>query len=430
MNRRLRRTLAASGLLLAMATAALVWLNLRGEELLTPDPPPAAAPGTASASTTTADATLHQRGAYLARAGNCAACHTAPGGAAYAGGRGIATPFGTVYAGNLTPDPDTGLGRWSAAEFRRALQHGRGRDGRLLVPAFPYTHFTRVSRDDADALWAHLRSLPPVRQAAPPHALRWPFGTQPALALWRAFYFRPGRFEPDPRQSAEWNRGAYLVDGLGHCAACHGGRDALGGGGTLGSSGRPLMVERWSAPSLTDPAAAGARLQDLADWVRLLKTGQTDRAAAQGPMAEVVAGSTQHLAEADLRAMGVYLRSRLAPAAPPPAAPARPAEALARGAKLYEQHCADCHGPQGQGAPGAYPALAGNPTVTMADPHNLLRTITAGGFAPATAGNPRPYGMPAFDLPHADLAALATWLRASWGHDAAAVSTVQVLLAR
>jgi len=426
MSRRLR-LLGGALAVLAALTALLAWLNLRGEPPLEPDPPATSA---ATSAATAPDAATLQRGAYLARAGNCAACHTAPGGAAYAGGRALATPFGTVYAGNLTPDADTGLGRWSAAEFRRALQHGRGRDGRLLVPAFPYTHFTLVSRADADALWAHLRQLPPVRQATPPHALRWPYGTQPALAVWRALYFRPGRFEPDPRRDAAWNRGAYLVEGLGHCAACHGGRDALGGGGRLGGGGTPLAIDRWVAPPLTDPGAAGARLQDLDDWVRLLQTGQTDRAAVQGPMAEVVAGSTQHLHPADLRAMGVYLRSHLAPPAGPARLPARDADALARGARLYTRHCADCHGAQGQGAAGAYPALAGNPTVTMADPRNLLRAITAGGFAPGTAGNPRPYGMPAFDLPHADLAALATWLRAAWGHDAPPVGEVQVLLAR
>jgi mono/diheme cytochrome c family protein len=417
---------------LALALAALLgagallvaWLNLRGEEALQPDTA-AAAP---------ADAATLARGAYLARAGNCAGCHTARGGAAYAGGRDIATPFGTVHAGNITPDA-SGLGGWTAAQFRRALWHGRSADGRLLVPAFPYTHFTQVTRDDADALWAYLRSLPAVQQTNRPHALRWPYRSQAALAVWRALYFRPGPAETGlpADASATLRRGAYLVNGLGHCSACHANRGVLGGSGSLADSagGSALPGQRWQAPSLTDPGeiAMGARHAD--ELVQLLRTGLSDRAAVMGPMAEVVAGSTQHLSLPDLQAMVAYLQL-LAPPAPQRTAraAARPAALLDRGQQLYAEHCLACHGAQGQGAPGAYPALAGNPIVTLPDAGNLVQAITGGGFPPGTAGNPRPYGMPGFDLPHDDLAALATWLRASWGHDAPAVSAVQVLLAR
>jgi len=417
---RVLKRLAATAVLLAVLAATVLWLNLRGEAPLQPD-----TPGLASADQI-------QRGAYLARAGNCAACHTARGGAAYAGGRGITTPFGTVYAGNLTPDPTTGLGRWTRAEFWRALHHGRSRDGRLLVPAFPYPHFTQIRRADADDLLAYLRSLAPVVQANTPHALRWPYRSQAALAVWRALYFRPGEFQPDARRSADWNRGAYLVGGLGHCAACHAPRNALGASAGLAGStgGGALPLQRWVAPSLTDPAQAGVGDALVDDWVQLLQTGQSRRGVALGPMAEVVAGSTQYLTPADLRAMASYLRTLATPPAPPAGPFERPADRMARGAQLYTRHCADCHGAQGQGAPGIYPPLRGNPTVTLADPANLVQAITTGGFAPATAANPRPYGMPAFDLPHADLAALATWLRGSWGHGAAPVSEVDVLLAR
>jgi mono/diheme cytochrome c family protein len=423
LSRPLRLALGAA-LLLTAASLLLVWLNLRGEAPLQPDPPTPAAPGPA----------LLARGADVARAGNCAGCHTARGGAPYAGGRGIETPFGTVYAGNLTPDA-SGLGDWTAAQFRRALWNGRSADGRLLAPAFPYTHFTRVSRDDADALWAFLRSLPPVAQANRPHALRWPYGTQPALAVWRALYFQPGPGDDGlpPDASAVLRRGAYLVNGLGHCSACHAPRSLLGGSGGLADpgDGTPLPGQRWQAPSLTDPAAIGIGLRPAADWVQLLKTGLADHAAVMGPMADVVADSTQHLADADLAAMVTYLQAlapRTAPA--PERLPPRDAQTLDRGGRLYADQCASCHGAQGQGAAGAYPALAGNSIVTLADPRNLLQAITGGGFPPATAGNPRPYGMPPYDLPHDDLAALATWLRASWGHDAPPVTAVQVLLAR
>ena len=427
--RRHVKQLFAGALLLAALTSTVVWRNLEGEAALVPDPPTSATDAADAAS-----ASLIARGAYLARAGNCAACHTERGGAAYAGGRGIETPFGTVYAGNLTPDPATGLGRWTGAEFWRALHHGRSRDGRLLTPAFPYPNFTLVTRPDADALLAFLRSLPPVVQANRAPALRWPFDSTVALALWRALYFTPGSFQPDPRHDAEWNRGAYLVNGLGHCSACHAARNLLGASGALADrdAGSRLPGQRWLAPALANPAESGAVSGPRAELVALLKTGQSARSAVLGPMAEVVAGSTQHLSDADLQAMASYLQALPRPPAAdkPGHATERRADSLARGAELYTLHCADCHGAQGQGAPGIYPALAGNPVVTMADARNLVQAITVGGFPPGTAGNPRPYGMPAFDLPHADLAALTTWLRSAWTHDASPLSEVDMLRLR
>jgi len=413
-----RRLLVIVASLALMVSASIAWLNLHDSTDTTP-------PAPVSADTI-------RRGAYLALAGNCAGCHSARGGLPYAGGRAINTPFGAVYAGNLTPDA-SGLGGWTAIDFRRALRHGRGRDGRLLVPAFPYTHFTQVSRDDADALYAYLASLAPVAQVNRPQALRFPYNTQLALAVWRALYFSPGVTPMPAQRSADWQRGAYLVNGLGHCSACHGSRNWLGASAALdkGDGGAALPLQPWYAPSLVDPDQAGLQRWPLADAVALLQTGIALHGVAQGPMAEVVAQSTQHLSTADLRAMVSYLQSLPATATPntAPHAP-RPAAVMAQGGQLYRQHCLACHGAQGQGAPGIYPALAGNRLVTMARSDNLLLAITRGGFAPATAGNPRPYGMPPFDLDHAELAALMTWLRASWGHDAPPVSEVDVLLAR
>lgn len=411
-----------TAILIACLAAWVGWRNLQGEAALVPDPPAQAA-----------SAEQISRGAYLARAGNCAACHTARGGAPYAGGRGVVTPFGTVYSSNLTPDPSTGLGRWSAAEFWRAMHHGRSRDGRLLYPAFPYPNFSLVSRTDIDDLLAFLRSLPAVTQTQTEHALRWPYSSQAALGLWRALYFRPGEFNPEAERGKAWNRGAYLVNGLGHCSACHASRNLLGASAGLADTGAgsQLPAQNWYAPSLADPAEAGVTGESAAETVQLLKTGVSRRAAAMGPMAEVVAGSTQHLTIPDLQAMVELLRSiasedhrKKVPAIDPAA------DTMARGGDLYSRHCADCHGAQGQGAPDQYPALAGNRGVTMSNPRNLLQAITAGGFPPATDANPRPYGMPAFDLPHADLAALTTWLRAAWGHQAAPLSEVEVLLNR
>jgi mono/diheme cytochrome c family protein len=434
-----------------LATLVL-WLNLRGEA---PVPAQAAAgasstgtdvtgaaPGSGPAdvrpgpdsnpagSSPPAVAAQVARGAYLALAGNCAGCHTARGGAPYAGGHGIDTPFGTVYASNLTPDPATGIGDWSDAHFWRAMHHGRSQDGRLLYPAFPYTNYTRVTREDSDAIHAYLRSLPPVQQANRPHNLRFPYNSQAALAVWRALYFRPTPHEADPGRSPAWNRGAYLVRGLGHCSACHASRNALGasaddavlGGGTI-------PAQNWYAPALNAADEAGVAHWPTQDIVQLLQTGVTSHASVLGPMAQVVLQSTQHLNQADLEAMATYLQAL--PPAParnrsttPPAAP----DLLATGAKAYETHCSECHGGNGQGAPGIYPAVAGNRAVTMDPPINLVRVLLAGGFAPATAGHPRPYGMPPFAtvLSDEEMAGVLSYIRGAWGNDASAVSPLNV----
>jgi mono/diheme cytochrome c family protein len=408
----------AAGVLVA-AAALVAWLNLRDE--VDVDVPVAAL---------TASDSLLARGAYLARAGNCAACHTARGGAAYAGGRGIATPFGTVFSSNLTPDETTGIGNWTPAHFWRAMHNGRSKDGRLLYPAFPYPNYTQVTREDSDALFAYLGSLPAVERAATPHALRFPYDSQAALAVWRALYFKPGVYETDPQRSAEWNRGAYLVRGLGHCAACHSARNALGASSeALDLAGGLIPMQNWYAPSLSSPLEAGVGDWDRQHIVDLLKTGVSPRASATGPMAEVVLRSTQYLSETDLGAMAQFLKE-LAPPAPvaAPAAPAAPAAMLSRGAKLYEQHCAQCHGEQGRGVPRAYPALAGNRAVTMPETANLVQIVLNGGYAPATAGNPRPFGMPPFvlELSDSDIAAVLTHIRQSWGNQAGVVTPLEV----
>lgn len=405
----------ALGLLLLAAAARVAW-EFRDEPLV---------PGPVRQ----ADPALIARGEQLARAGNCIGCHTARGGVPYAGGAALLTPFGTIYSSNLTPEVSSGLGAWNAAEFWRAMHHGRSRDGRLLYPAFPYPNITRVTREDSDALFAFLRSLPPVSQPRHANALRFPYDTQLALAAWRAMFFRPARFEPDPARSASWNRGAYLVQGLGHCNACHARRNALGAtASAVDLSGGMIPMQNWYAPSLTGADEAGVADWDAADVVALLKTGISRRGSAIGPMGEVVLTSTQHLPEAELRAMAEYLQSL--PATKRPASDPAPAggAALARGEKLYADHCARCHGDRGEGALPAYPPLAGNRAVTMDPPANLVRVALGGGFPPATAGNPRPYGMPPFAtvLGDEDLAALLSYLRSAWGHRASALTATDI----
>jgi len=380
------------------------------------------------------------RGAYLARAGDCLACHTARGGQAYAGGRALDTPFGRLVAPNITPDRETGIGAWSADDFWHALHNGVAPGGRLLYPAFPYTNYTRVSRDDADALFAYLRSLAPVRQANPAHALRFPYNQQLALAGWRLLYFRPGVQTADGARSVEWNRGAYLVEGLGHCSACHSARDAFGGSAS-GMAGGLIPTLGWYAPSLSADSEAGLGKWEVDHIVQLLRSGVSPQGAVFGPMAEVVGQSLQHLSGPDVRAMAVYLKSL--PATPGErqsfAPPAEPVMKLGR--KLYEQHCVDCHGADGRGGSiggngggdggrrgPAYPPLAGNRALTMAEPVNAIRIVLNGGFPPATAGNPRPYGMPPYGhvLDDAETAALVTYVRNSWGNAAQAVTPAQV----
>lgn len=418
--RKLARRTAAAGLVLALMAAAWVtWMNVRGE-----------APLGAGAPAMPASSEVIERGAYLARAGNCRGCHTTAGGAEFAGGRGVETPFGVVVAPNITPDVKTGIGHWSASEFWRSLHHGRSKDGRLLYPAFPYPSFTQVSREDSDALYAFLRSVPAVEQANAPHALRFPYNTQAALAVWRALYFRPGAFEPEAGQSAEWNRGKYLTQGLGHCAACHSGRDALGGTRLNAKFDGGLMPDAaWYAPSLASPDQAGVQRWPREQVVRLLKDGVSAHASVSGPMAEVVFSSTQHLTDQDLDAMAGYLASIPVRKAPPAEPRRADSEVMVAGRKVYEQHCAACHGDRGQGASGMYPALAGNRAVSLALHINVVQVIRQGGFMPTTAGNPQPFGMPPYGqlLNNDEMAAVATFIRQSWGNSAAPISTLDVL---
>ena len=417
----------SAGLLLggcALLTTAVVWHNW-GDLLTSPQPD----------QTPHAPAEALQRGEYLVRAGNCVACHTQRGGQPLAGGRAIDTPFGAVYSSNLTPDADTGLGRWNAQDFWNALHYGRSRGGRLLAPAFPYEHTSLMGREDSDALFAWLRSQAPVQQATPAHTLTWPLGTQAALAVWRTLFFTPQDWTPDPKQSAEWNRGAWLVQGPGHCAACHSPRNALGAsGGVADLSGGLMPVLNWYAPNLQSERESALASTPLAEIVQLLQTGRNRQATTSGPMAEVVQHSLQHLRHEDLQAIAVYLQSRASVAgqSPSQAAPSAVRASVAeRGLQVYDRHCATCHGEQGLGVPGAYPALAGNRAVLLPDPTNLVQSVLYGGYAPVTDGHPRPFGMPPFvlELKDRDIAAVLTHLRMALqadGHKAGEVTPLQV----
>lgn len=368
-------------------------------------------------------------GRNLALAGNCVGCHTQRGGQEYAGGRSIETPFGNVYASNLTPDVETGLGQWTAAEFWRAMHNGRSKDGRLLYPAFPYQHFTLLTRADSDAIYAYLRTVPPAKQVNRDHALRFPYNLQTSLAVWRALYFKPGEYEPDSARSPEWNRGAYLVHGLGHCGACHAARNRLGA--TLDEielGGGLIPAQNWYAPSLANEWEGGVQHWPLSEAVALLRDGVSPRGSVLGPMAEVVFRSTQHLPESDLIAMATYLKEL------PPVEThvedrvTADAQTMKTGGKIYADRCAECHGDRGEGFENKYPALASNRAINFGPSNNVIKAILHGGFPPTTAGNPRPFGMPGFSqsLNDRDLAAVATYIRQAWGNKGAPVTATDV----
>jgi mono/diheme cytochrome c family protein len=380
---------------------------------------------------TNATTQVINRGEYLARAGDCVACHTEPNGPQFAGGRAMPTPFGNLYAPNITPDDETGIGMWTADEFYRMLHTGVSRNGALLYPAMPFANYTKVTREDSDAIYAYLMSVPPVRRENRPHELRFPFNQRELLIGWRTLYFKEGEFVADPKQSKEWNRGAYLVEGLGHCSMCHTAINALGGSSeSKAFEGGMIPNQNWYAPSLTSNREAGLGdwpLQDIAD---LLQVGTSTRGAVYGPMAEVVYNSLQYLSDEDARAMAVYLKSLpQRESTPPPTSQARLVDpsVMELGRKIYTQQCAVCHGDEGQGHAPAFPPLAGNQSITMASPVNSIRMVLNGGYAPGTRKNPRPYGMPPFShvLSDDEVAAVVTYIRVAWNNTGTPVAPDQ-----
>ncbi|HJV73077.1 MAG TPA: cytochrome c [Noviherbaspirillum sp.] len=371
-----------------------------------------------------------ERGEYLARLGDCIACHTIPGEQMFSGNRPMPTPFGTLYSPNITPDRETGIGRWTADEFYNMMHTGRSRDGALLYPAMPFASYTKVTRADSDAIFAYLRSVPPVRRPNRPHELRFPYNNRALLIGWRTLYFQEGEYRPDTTKSAEWNRGAYLVQGLGHCTMCHTPINALGGTSEEREfQGGLIPMQHWYAPSLTSNREGGLGEWKIEDIVDLLQTGISMRATVYGPMAEVTYNSLQYMTDEDARAMAVYLKS-LPDREPPVAAQAKPPatpetmQAFATGKRIYEDQCASCHASDGRGKPPHYPPLANNQSIEMVSAVNPIRMVLNGGYPPGTRKNPMPYGMPPFaqTLSDIEVAAVVTYIRTAWGNRGAPVT--------
>jgi mono/diheme cytochrome c family protein len=357
-----------------------------------------------------------QRGEYLARAGDCVACHTAPGGQAYAGGLVIETPFGGIASPNITPDKATGIGGWSDDEFYRAMHDGLGRKGEFLYPAFPFTSFTKVTKEDALAIKAYLFSLAPVSAPRQPNTLRFPFNIRQSLLVWRELFFRPGTFEPNAAASSQVNRGAYLVEGLAHCGECHTPRNVLGGAETSQKLAG-AEIAGWVAPNVSSDVRQG-----IGDWtndqlVSFLKTGAAPQGVVFGPMADVVHDSLRYLTDEDIRAMVAYLRTT--PTRSEPAAPATDQSKL-EGATLYLNNCAQCHQALGVGMPGSIPSLSGNAAVAAPAPNDVIMAILGG--LPGS-GN---YGaMPSFAaaLDDREVAELTNYVRTAWANHATANAT-------
>ena len=367
-----------------------------------------------------------ERGRYLVQAGDCRACHTNKGGQPFAGGRPIQTPFGTIYSPNITPDRDTGIGGWSDEEFYRAMHKGIAADNDLLYPAFPYPWYTKVTREDVLAIRAYLRTVDPVKAERRPNELMWPLDYRAVMRGWDDLFFKEGEFTPDSGKSSQWNRGAYLVEGLGHCGACHTPTNIFGAAKTRehlqGGS-----LQDWYAPSLAGDLKSGLGNWSAAEVVEFLKTGRNARTAAFGPMSEVVRYSTSKLNDGDLQAMAVYLKDM--PAPPVVTTAAKPDPALARaGEAIYLDNCSACHKSSGEGVPATFPSLKGDSAAQGGDPTTVIRVILDGARAVATDARPTPFSMPSFKwkFSNQEVAAVASYVRSAWGNAAPAVSAAEV----
>ena len=375
-----------------------------------------------------------ERGQYLATLGDCAACHTEKGGAPFAGGRPIETGFGTIYSQNLTPDRETGIGSWSKDEFYRALHTGHDDEGKHLYPAFPYPWFTKVTRADVDAMKDFFDSLPAVHKSNKPPRLDWWLSWRPMLAGWNLLNFDRGEFRSDPKQSAQWNRGAYIVEGLGHCGDCHTPKGYFGGAnnsqalsGGYASGGH----QGWFAPSLAGEQRAGLGGWSAAEIVEYLKTGSNAHAVTAGPMNEVIADSTTRFTGADLEAVAVYLKS-LPPRHDEFKVAALDRQALERGQGIFTDQCAACHMHDGGGIPRVFPPLMASSAIQAREASTVIRVVLEGARVPARAGQRSYLAMPAFGrkLDDQEVADVVSYIRNAWGNRASAVDADTVAKSR
>ena len=383
----------------------------------------------APSSADTIDTAQIERGRYIAKLGDCAACHTSEGGAPYAGGRSIVTPFGIIYSSNITTDKETGIGSWTNDDFWTLMHSGIRKDGAHVYPAMPYPWFTKMTRHDVDDLKTYLDTLPPVRYRPPENELLPPLQFRETVAAWNLLFFEKGVFKPDPSKSAEWNRGAYIMEGPGHCGACHTPANLLGGP-ERDHRYEGQSIQNWWAPDLTGRGSSGVAMWSAEDIVAYLKNGRNDHAIASGLMADAVENSTQYMTDADLAAIATYLKDlpieererdgvRVGDASK---------ETMTDGEHLFRDNCAACHGSDGAGVPSLIADLRESGIVNAPDPVGILRVILAGAHGNVTQGAPTRPAMPPFGwkLNDGEIAAVATYIRQSFDNRAPSVSVRDV----
>ena len=417
-----------------------------------PSAPAVAADTASKAAAPSTDPTV-ERGRYLARAGDCVSCHTGPSNVPFAGGLPMATPFGTIVSSNITPDKAAGIGDYTEADFARALREGVRRDGQHLYPAMPYPSFAKLNDEDMHALYVYFQQgVAASAEKPPPTDLPWPFSMRWLMTGWNMLYLDKGAYQPDSARSAEWNRGAYLVQGLGHCGDCHTPRSLTGG--VKAANERKgdsylagALIDGWLAQPLRHTDRGSAAQWSTDDMVAYLKTGRTAHTAAFGPMSQVVQNSTQYLSRDDLASIATYLQSvGTPPANPAPlqtavvaAAETHPSTQKLRagtvegaGAMVYLNNCNACHRSSGAGADGVFPSLSGNSVVNAKDPTSLIRIVLAGSAMPSTEARPAALAMPGFSwrLNDDNVAALLSFVRSSWGNRGEAVTPAQVAKVR
>lgn len=421
-----RVLLAIGWTILVLILAAVIswlWLLLNPAQII--EAPPAPVPMLRLPIPDGPNADLLRRGRYLATAGDCVSCHTRPGGHPFNGGLGVQTPFGVIYTPNITGERSTGLGNWTPAQFFRALHEGRDDDGDRLYPAFPYPHFTIVSRADSDAILAWLKTVPGEAYTPPANRLPFPVDIRLSLIAWNKMFFQPHAFRPDPSQSAAWNRGAYLAEGLAHCGACHTPKTMLGAD-DMAHAYQGGKIQNWLAADLTGNPRTGLGRWSEADLVEYLKTGRNRHSNGGGLMSEVVSYSTSLLSDQDLMAIATYIKSlkpspTIEPHAPDPAA-------MKAGGAIYSDACMACHRAGGKGEPGFIPPLPGSALAQQRDPTTLVHFILAGARTGPTPTHPSFETMPSFawKLTDQEIADVATYVRNAWGNKAEPVTADEV----
>ena len=403
----------------ASETPAALLTTPENVHAITPPVAPIDMPPPAEASTQV------QRGEYLVKLGDCVACHTQKNGVQFAGGRPLQTPFGTVLSANLTSDDATGIGRYTPDTFYRAMHEGVDKDGQHLYPAFPYNYYTRISRTDTDAMLVYLKSLPPVSHPLQRNQMPFPFKIRSLMAVWNLMFLDKGTYTDNPDKTPEWNRGAYLVEGLGHCQACHTAKNPLGGN-KKNEAFQGGLFGNWYAPDITPNTRTGIGTWTRDDLREFLREGRNVHSAASGEMGEAVQFSTSQMSAADLGAIVTYLND-LAPS-PEKTAYAPDNQVMRQGQAIWGDQCAACHRTDAKGVPRYFPPLQGNAMVQQSNPTSIIHYILTGASKAPTAKAPAQMAMPAFGwkLDDQQIAAVATYARNSWGNAASEVKETEV----